>query len=277
MDDNSTNLRILEKTLKHHFSHLVDTSNLVHAVDGEKALQAYHESSYDLILLDIDMPHMSGVQVAEVIRRTDRDIIIIACTTSDSVASRELYTSVGMDGCVSKPLDLRALNDSLVTSLRSRPHLDLHERLSKPHRPERTHVHRKSAPASPVIISRARFVERAPSSSLLSIASLEEALSTSDSECSNEAMLTASVDSIVDLQVGSLDHAVSDDRLVPRRYSHPNPAIPLVCSLLSVRTRNFRDSFWSILGRPANAIDYCVLETDQMTQSSVTNTRAQVS
>lgn len=124
VDDNTTNLRILEKTLKHHFSHIVDHDSLVKAENGCAALDAWRANEFDMILLDIDMPGgMDGVQVAQEIRKFDKEVIIIACTTSDSPSSRETYKSVGMDGCVRKPIDLRAMNDIMKASLAQREHL----------------------------------------------------------------------------------------------------------------------------------------------------------
>lgn len=125
VDDNTTNLKILARTLKCHFSELIDTSSIVQAEDGYRALAAYRSQRFDLILLDIDMPGMSGTEVAKEIRQMDKDIIIIACTTSDSPASRQTYSRVGMDGCVCKPLDLRELTECLLNSIRTRTDLQL--------------------------------------------------------------------------------------------------------------------------------------------------------
>lgn len=125
VDDNATNLKILERTLRHHFSHLIDCSTMMTANDGFEALAKLEVRDFDLILLDIDMPGLSGVQVAQEIRKSDLDTIIIACTTSDSAEQRNLYDDVGMDDCVVKPLDLRELNAALDSSLRSREYLNI--------------------------------------------------------------------------------------------------------------------------------------------------------
>ena len=126
VDDNSTNLIILERTLKHHFSHLIYCEEISKVNDGDEALLAFNSGHYDLILLDIDMPTLSGVDVARSIRETNEDIIIIACTTSDTPSARQVYKSVGMDGCVSKPLDLREVDEALLRALQTRTHLVLH-------------------------------------------------------------------------------------------------------------------------------------------------------
>lgn len=146
VDDNSMNLRILERTLSHHFSHLIDISSITKAADGFQALECMAEQSFDLILLDIDMPGMSGVQVARTIRKTDVDTIIIACTTSDSPSARELYTTVLMDGCVRKPLDLREVNHNLLQAVQSREYLNLHKESRSPDLEDRFLVHQGSLP-----------------------------------------------------------------------------------------------------------------------------------
>lgn len=142
VDDNATNLKILERTLKHHFSHLVDVTCLVQAKDGFEAIDAYENESFDMILCDIDMPGMSGVQVAQHIRKNDSDVIFIACTTSDSPSARELYSSTGMDGCVCKPLDLIELNGSITGALQARQ--DLFDITGSPDIQQRYLIHRNS-------------------------------------------------------------------------------------------------------------------------------------
>lgn len=147
VDDNSTNLRILERTLRHHFSHLVNCNSLKKANNGDEALDAIRNDHFDLLLLDIDMPTISGVEVAQAIRQSNDDMIIIACTTSDSPAARHLYSQVGMDGCVSKPLNLREVDEALLHALQSRMHLNLFtESLPITRASSKFHTHHGSLP-----------------------------------------------------------------------------------------------------------------------------------
>lgn len=141
VDDNPINLNILERTLKRHFSHLVSPSDIVLASSGNAALsqlsstvasprddvpptitspptptQEISTSPFDLILLDIDMPDISGVQIAEQIRNVHNDqaTAIVAVTTSTQPDQKRAYEMAGMDGVVGKPIDLDLL-DSVVT------------------------------------------------------------------------------------------------------------------------------------------------------------------
>jgi len=69
-------------------------------------------SPFDLILLDIDMPDISGTQVAGRIRAmsTSRHRpIILAVTTNVSTESLQRYRNAGIDGCVEKPIDVPLL------------------------------------------------------------------------------------------------------------------------------------------------------------------------
>lgn len=276
MDDNSTNLRILEKTLKHHFSHMIDISSLKYAVDGEKALEAYHENVYDLILLDIDMPRMSGVEVAQTIRKSDQDIIIIACTTSDSIISRELYTKVGMDGCVRKPLDLRVLNDNLEKSVLTRRHKEVALVLQDTHA---TRPHRNS---TPVILSappRLRSEDRAASESVLApitdtryiprilpstffkATCVEEDGTVSDTASTFELSMTASIDSAPESPVSNLDTVLSHEPEI-RRYSYPT--IPCLGTKMFIAVRNVKDNLKTMLGGPRSLMNNCSSTTETM-------------
>jgi two-component system, OmpR family, response regulator VanR len=63
-----------EQILQHYFSRVIV------AGDGKKALQLYQQYKPDIALLDISIPHLSGLQVASKIRAVDADIQIIMLT-----------------------------------------------------------------------------------------------------------------------------------------------------------------------------------------------------
>lgn len=141
VDDNLINLNILERTLKRHFSHLV-SPNIAVASSGSAALsqlsppctspredyvgamelQEQSQFPFDLILLDIDMPGLSGVQVAEQIRNVHNDqaTAIVAVTTSNHPEQQRTYEQAGMDGCVGKPIDLGVLDRVVTRALLAR-------------------------------------------------------------------------------------------------------------------------------------------------------------
>ena len=61
-DDNPKNIRLLEMTLKQ------DGYQLLVAVDGEEALSRLHTEAFDLVVSDVDMPRMTGLELTEAIR-----------------------------------------------------------------------------------------------------------------------------------------------------------------------------------------------------------------
>lgn len=69
---------------------------------GETFLKAWANNSYDLILLDIYMEGMLGVDVARKVRETDEDVRLVFCTTSNEFAS-ESY-EVGANYYLQKPV-----------------------------------------------------------------------------------------------------------------------------------------------------------------------------
>ena len=107
VDDNEVNLRVGMRLLR-RLGHQVVT-----AVDGKSTLALHGQQPFDLILLDIQMPDMDGIQVTERIRAneqaTGRHIPIIAVTANALLGDREKYLAAGMDGYISKPVDSNAL------------------------------------------------------------------------------------------------------------------------------------------------------------------------
>lgn len=83
------------------------------AGNGEEALRALDEESFDLILMDVQMPVKNGLETAESIRagevHTGRHIPIIATTAHAMAGDRERCAAAGMDGYVSKPVSVDCL------------------------------------------------------------------------------------------------------------------------------------------------------------------------
>ncbi|KAI9487333.1 MAG: CheY-like superfamily [Benjaminiella poitrasii] len=114
VDDNPINLNILRKTLSvimiGKIYHLEEASN------GFEALKLIKQHSFDVVLLDIDMPLLNGIETSKEIR-TFSSIPIIAITTNDSNKSKKAYYQVGMNDCLSKPVNTHTLEASLFNAL----------------------------------------------------------------------------------------------------------------------------------------------------------------
>lgn len=101
VEDNLINKNITLLTLKPLVSSIDTASN------GKEALDMFGVSSYDLILMDIQMPVMNGLIAAEKIRAlestTNTHVPIIAITANAMIGDKEKCLSVGIDDYISKP------------------------------------------------------------------------------------------------------------------------------------------------------------------------------
>ena len=81
--------------------------------NGRKAIEALGEQSFDLILMDLQMPELGGVEATMLIREREKStgghIPIIAVTANAMVGDRERCLDAGMDDYVSKPIQVKAL------------------------------------------------------------------------------------------------------------------------------------------------------------------------
>jgi len=95
------------------------------AVDGRDALEKLASQDFDLILMDIQMPEMDGVEATQHIRFKDRfeakrDIPIIAMTAYAMSGDREKFLEAGMNDYISKPVDSKALVELIEKVMISR-------------------------------------------------------------------------------------------------------------------------------------------------------------
>jgi CheY-like chemotaxis protein len=105
-EDNHIN-QLLVVTLLEEAGYLVDV-----AEDGLEALAAVQRESYDLVLMDAQMPNMDGLQATRAIRGLAdgrRRVPIIALTANAMAGDRDHYIAAGMDDYLSKPLDAAAM------------------------------------------------------------------------------------------------------------------------------------------------------------------------
>jgi len=84
--------------------------------NGIEVIEALRENTYDLILMDIQMPEMDGILATKVIRSSDsewKNIPIIALTAHAMAGTRDTYMQAGMDGFISKPISIDTLVDEM--------------------------------------------------------------------------------------------------------------------------------------------------------------------
>ncbi len=93
-------------------------------VNGQEVLDILNKQTFDVILMDDQMPVLDGVSATQVIRREEKQtglhLPIIAMTANAMAGDRERYLSSGMDGYVSKPIDRSLLYNEIVTLVSQR-------------------------------------------------------------------------------------------------------------------------------------------------------------
>lgn len=111
VEDNLINQKITLLTLK-PLVHSIETAS-----NGKEALDRFGITSFDLILMDIQMPVMSGLVAAEKIRAlesvTSSHVPIIAITANAMIGDKEKCLSAGIDDYISKPFQPAALIDKI--------------------------------------------------------------------------------------------------------------------------------------------------------------------
>lgn len=118
-EDNPVNQMLAEALLKRQ-GHRVSV-----AQNGAEAVRKFRDEQFDLILMDVQMPEMDGLEATRRIREMERQngsrIHIIAMTAFDQEADRQRCLEAGMDGFLSKPTDPKQLQAAIAAS-RTVPH-----------------------------------------------------------------------------------------------------------------------------------------------------------
>jgi CheY-like chemotaxis protein len=115
-EDNQVNQRLATRMLEKR-GHAVDV-----AANGLEALKALEKRSYDLVLMDVQMPEMDGMEATERIRANERSsgghLRVVALTAHAMKGDEERCLAAGMDGYLTKPIrpeELEALLEKCVS------------------------------------------------------------------------------------------------------------------------------------------------------------------
>ena len=87
--------------------------NLLHAWNGKEAVEIYEQFQPDLILMDIKMPIMNGLEATKIIREEEKELPIIMQTAYAFTADRENAMAAGASEVLVKPITLSALRTCL--------------------------------------------------------------------------------------------------------------------------------------------------------------------
>lgn len=116
VDDIPAN-RIIAQTMLEQLGWLVQTAS-----DGREALDSLAGTHFDLVLLDISMPGMSGIEVCQNIRANAEtgDLPVIAYTAHAHIEDRRNFIASGFDEVLIKPVKLDMLASVVASVIRYR-------------------------------------------------------------------------------------------------------------------------------------------------------------
>ena len=88
------------------------------AADGEEALERYYSSFYDVIVLDLNLPKLDGIEVLKEIRKEDPETRIIILSARSEVEDKVLGLDLGANDYLAKPFHFRELEARVRALLR---------------------------------------------------------------------------------------------------------------------------------------------------------------
>jgi signal transduction histidine kinase/response regulator RpfG family c-di-GMP phosphodiesterase len=110
-EDNAINLLLTKTYLKD----IIPQALIIEAKDGTETVEKYQKESPDLILMDIQMPHLNGIEATRKIRAMESniEIPIIALTAGSLPGEKEKCLQAGMSDFLTKPLLKQTLSDMI--------------------------------------------------------------------------------------------------------------------------------------------------------------------
>jgi CheY-like chemotaxis protein len=116
VDDNATNLKLVAYLMRAN-GYAVDT-----ALDAESAIVAIRNNHPDVILMDIQLPGIDGLELTRRLKAdpATRDIVIVAVTAYAMKGDQAKAQAAGCDDYITKPIDTRALPETIARHLARR-------------------------------------------------------------------------------------------------------------------------------------------------------------
>ncbi len=105
VEDIPMNRRLIRDILTYHGYEIIEAEN------GEEAVRIAREQKPDLIIMDLQMPVMNGLDAIKILKSdpATKDIKVIAVTSFAMAGDREKVLAAGFDEYISKPLNTREL------------------------------------------------------------------------------------------------------------------------------------------------------------------------
>jgi len=122
-DDNPVNLDLATRLLRKKGHEITSAEN------GKEAVELFLQDSFDVILMDLEMPVIGGIEAARQIRAKEKALSvetpaytpIIAMTAHDQETERTACLVVGMDGFISKPISIKTINQTIHDIIQNSP------------------------------------------------------------------------------------------------------------------------------------------------------------
>jgi CheY-like chemotaxis protein len=113
VDDNAINLKLASDLLE------IEGFQVYRCVDAESALETLQKDHPDLILMDVALPGMDGLQLTRKLKSEERtkDIKIVALTAFAMKGDKGKVIQAGCDGYITKPIDTRRFKDQIAQYL----------------------------------------------------------------------------------------------------------------------------------------------------------------
>ena len=112
-EDNESNYKLFESILKYDY-------HLIHAWDGQEAVNMFKEYDPQIVLMDINMPVMDGYEATKEIRKYSAKVPIIAITAFAYASDEQRVMASGVDGYMPKPINARLLKAQLMDIMQKR-------------------------------------------------------------------------------------------------------------------------------------------------------------
>ena len=108
VDDNRVFLNLLEDILKRK-----GYENILTSTSGREALELIKKETPDLVLLDMKMPEMNGIETLKEIRKTNADLKVIMLTAADSTDLEREVREIGVSDFLRKELGIEVFLQTL--------------------------------------------------------------------------------------------------------------------------------------------------------------------
>lgn len=114
VEDHPVNLKLVRDLLE------MDGFEVISCPDAEDALRCLKSGNPDMILMDVGLPGMNGLELTQILKADEktRNIKIVAVTAFSMKTDRDKVMDAGCDGYISKPINTRKFTEQILQLLK---------------------------------------------------------------------------------------------------------------------------------------------------------------